>query len=183
MNNNLINSLIEIAIKEDIGDGDHSSLSCIPETAKGKAQLLIKQNGILSGIEIAKLIFNKIDSELKFSGNISDGGNISVGDIAFTIEGKVQSILKAERLVLNILQRMSGIATNTNIYAKKIEKYKTKVLDTRKTTPGMRLLEKIAVKTGGGENHRMGLHDMIMLKDNHIDFAGGIKQAIEKATK
>jgi nicotinate-nucleotide pyrophosphorylase (carboxylating) len=183
MNNNLINSLIDIAIKEDIGDGDHSSLSCIPESSQGKAQLLIKENGILSGSEIAKLVFHKIDTKLKFSNFISDGSLISIGDIAFTVEGKVQSILKAERLVLNIMQRMSGIATTTNIYVKKIEGYKTKLLDTRKTTPGMRILEKIAVKTGGGENHRMGLYDMIMLKDNHIDFAGGIKQAINKTQK
>jgi len=183
MNNNLINSLIDIAISEDIGDGDHSSLSCIPDNAQGKAQLLIKQNGILAGSEIAKLVFNKTDPNLKFSGFIADGSKILFGDIAFTIEGKVQSILKAERLVLNIMQRMSGIATTTSIYAKKIESYKTKILDTRKTTPGMRILEKLAVKTGGGENHRMGLYDMIMLKDNHIDFAGGIKQAISKTLK
>ena len=182
MNNNLINSLIDIAINEDIGDGDHSSLSCIPDNTQGKAQLLIKQDGILAGSEIAKLVFNKIDSDLKFSSFISDGSKISYGNIVFTVEGKVQSILKAERLVLNIMQRMSGIAT-TNIYAQRIKNYKTKVLDTRKTTPGMRVLEKLAVKTGGGENHRMGLYDMIMLKDNHIDFAGGIKQAISKTLK
>ena len=183
MNNNLINSLIDIAINEDIGDGDHSSLSCIPNNTQGKAQLLIKQDGILAGSEIAKLVFNKIDSDLKFSSFISDGSKISYGNIVFTVEGKVQSILKAERLVLNIMQRMSGIATTTNIYAQRIKNYKTKVLDTRKTTPGMRVLEKLAVKTGGGENHRMGLYDMIMLKDNHIDFAGGIKQAISKTLK
>jgi len=183
MTDHLLDIFIENAIKEDIGDGDHSSLSCIPETAKGKAQLLIKQDGILAGIEIAKKVFNKIDSTLSFEQFLFDGSEIHQGDRAFIVEGKIHSILQAERLVLNIMQRMSGIATTTKIYVDKLSGTHAKVLDTRKTTPGMRYLEKQAVKIGGGENHRMGLYDMIMLKDNHIDFAGGIESAILKANE
>ena len=178
--NNLIESLIDIAIKEDIGDGDHTSKACIPENNIGKAHLLIKQDGILAGVEIARYVFLKIDPKIKMDVFISDGAFIKKGDIAFIVEGSTQSLLQAERLVLNIMQRMSGIATQTNIYVEKIKGTKTKVLDTRKTTPGMRLLEKEAVKIGGGVNHRIGLYDMILIKDNHIDFAGGITQAITK---
>ena len=183
MSNEFLDALIKIAIAEDIGDGDHSSLSCIPSTAKGKAQLLIKQKGILAGMEIAKKVFNEIDSSLSFEQFLFNGNEITPGDRAFIVEGKIQSILQAERLVLNIMQRMSGIATITKMYADKLAGTKAKILDTRKTTPGMRYLEKLAVKIGGGENHRMGLHDMIMLKDNHIDFAGGIVAAITKANQ
>ena len=183
MSNKFLDALIKIAIAEDIGDGDHSSLSCIPSTAKGKAQLLIKQKGILAGMEIAKKVFNEIDSSLSFEQFLFNGNEITPGDRAFIVEGKIQSILQAERLVLNIMQRMSGIATTTKMYADKLAGTKAKILDTRKTTPGMRYLEKLAVKIGGGENHRMGLHDMIMLKDNHIDFAGGIVAAITKANQ
>jgi nicotinate-nucleotide pyrophosphorylase (carboxylating) len=177
-----INDLIDIAIKEDIGDGDHTSLSCIPKNATGKAQLLVKENGILAGVDLAKTIFNKIDSKLQFNQFLKDGDEIKVGDIAFRVEGSSHSILQAERLVLNFMQRMSGIATNTNYYVNLLDGLKTKVLDTRKTTPGLREIEKWAVKIGGGVNHRMGLYDMVMLKDNHIDYAGGIEAAI-KATK
>ena len=183
MNDEFLKAFIQNAINEDVGDGDHSSLSCIPKDSKGKAQLIIKQQGILAGIEIAKKVFSTIDPNLKFEQFISDGNKINHSDIAFIIEGNVHSILKSERLVLNIMQRMSGIATTTKEYVNLIKGTKTKILDTRKTTPGNRFLEKLAVKIGGGENHRMGLYDMIMLKDNHIDFAGGIKPAIIKARK
>lgn len=183
MTNQILDAFIKNAIAEDIGDGDHSSLSCIPPTETGKAQLIIKQEGILAGTEIAVKVFNTIDPDLKIEQFLFDGDKIQIGDIAFVVEGKTQSILKAERLALNILQRMSGIATTTKIYVDKISGTKAKVLDTRKTTPGMRYLEKLAVKIGGGENHRMGLYDMIMLKDNHIDFAGGIESAILKANE
>lgn len=183
MNDKFLKAFIQNAINEDIGDGDHSSLSCIPTNAQGKAQLLIKQEGILAGIEIAKKVFSTIDPKLKFNQFLFDGDKIHYNDIAFYIEGNVHSILKSERLVLNIMQRMSGIATTTNNYVNLITGTKAKILDTRKTTPGIRMLEKLAVKIGGGENHRMGLYDMIMLKDNHIDFAGGIKTAILKATE
>lgn len=179
--NNTIDFIIQNAIKEDIGDGDHSSLSCIPENAVGKAQLLIKQEGILAGIEIAKKIFSAIDPAVSMEQFLFDGKALHVGDRAFIVSGKVHSILKAERLVLNIMQRMSGIATITREYVNKVAGTKAKILDTRKTTPGVRILEKMAVKIGGGENHRMGLYDMIMLKDNHVDFAGGIEAAIQKA--
>jgi len=179
--NNSIDFIIQNAIKEDIGDGDHSSLSCIPENAVGKAQLLIKQEGILAGIEIAKKIFSAIDPAVSMEQFLFDGKALHVGDRAFIVSGKVHSILKAERLVLNIMQRMSGIATITREYVNKVAGTKAKILDTRKTTPGVRILEKMAVKIGGGENHRMGLYDMIMLKDNHVDFAGGIEAAIQKA--
>lgn len=176
------NELIEIAIKEDIGDGDHTSLSCIPKEAQGKAHLLVKENCIIAGVELAAEIFKKIDSNLIFEKFIEDGETVKIGDIIFTIEGASQSILKAERLVLNFMQRMSGIATKTNHYASLVKDLNTKILDTRKTTPGLRTIEKLAVKIGGGENHRIGLYDMIMIKDNHVDYAGGINAAIN-ATK
>ncbi|MCF6242968.1 MAG: carboxylating nicotinate-nucleotide diphosphorylase, partial [Bacteroidales bacterium] len=175
-----IEKLIDLAIKEDIGDGDHSSLSCIPSETKGKAKLLVKESGIIAGVEIAQAIFNKIDKDLKTEVFINDGTKVKPGDIVFYVSGKTHSILQAERLVLNFMQRMSGIATNTNRYVEKLRGLKTKVLDTRKTTPGLRAIEKMAVKIGGGENHRMGLYDMIMIKDNHIDFAGGIEKAVEQ---
>ncbi len=175
-----LDKFIENAFSEDIADGDHTTLSCIPHDAIGKAQLIVKEEGIISGIEIAKQVFHKFDPELKMEIFIKDGQHVVFGDIAFTIEGKRISILQTERLVLNIMQRMSGIATRTNYYVRLLDGLSTKILDTRKTTPGMRFLEKEAVKTGGGENHRMGLYDMIMIKDNHIDFAGGIAEAITK---
>ena len=177
----LIDSLVELAFAEDIGDGDHTTLCCIPETEVGSSKLLIKEGGILAGIEVAIGVFNKLDSELKVEVFKNDGEYVKQGDVAFIVEGKVQSILQAERLVLNIMQRMSGIATITNKYVKLLEGTSAKVLDTRKTTPGMRLLEKQAVKIGGGVNHRIGLFDMILLKDNHVDFAGGIENAINSA--
>jgi len=175
-----INALIKQAIAEDIGDGDHSSLACIPEDAKDKVQLLVKEAGVLAGTEIAEKVIAAIDSELALTVHIPDGTTIKKGDIALAISGRTRSILQAERLILNFMQRMSGIATQTAVYADKISDLKTKVLDTRKTTPGLRAIEKMAVAIGGGQNHRMGLYDMIMLKDNHIDFAGGIKPAIEQ---
>nr|WP_321412634.1 carboxylating nicotinate-nucleotide diphosphorylase [uncultured Carboxylicivirga sp.] len=179
MNNELIETFINLAVKEDIGDGDHSSRSCIPEGASGKMKLLAKEEGILAGVEIGISIFHKIDPEIKIEKLIEDGSLIQPGDIVLNAEGKVWSLLQAERIVLNVMQRMSGIATRTNEYVKRLEGTKTRVLDTRKTTPGMRILEKEAVRIGGGVNHRMGLYDMVMLKDNHIDFAGGIEQAVE----
>jgi nicotinate-nucleotide pyrophosphorylase (carboxylating) len=178
MNSFSLDDFVKNAIQEDIGNGDHSSLACIPLEKTGKAQLLIKQNGILAGVDVAQKVFSIIDPSLKLEISLTDGHQIKPGDVAFIVSGKVQSILKAERLVLNIMQRMSGIATQTNEYVEKISGTKAKILDTRKTTPGFRYFEKLAVKIGGGENHRMGLYDMIMLKDNHIDFAGGIKKAI-----
>ncbi|MFP4060280.1 MAG: carboxylating nicotinate-nucleotide diphosphorylase [Bacteroidales bacterium] len=168
------------AIQEDIGEGDHSSMACIPADASGKAKLLVKQEGILAGSDIARQVFQLIDPNTSLESFIEDGAKIKTGDVVFHVSGLIQSILKSERLVLNIMQRMSGIATRTRAYVDKIADLPTKILDTRKTTPGMRFLEKAAVRTGGGENHRMGLYDMIMLKDNHIDFAGGIRQAIQK---
>jgi len=174
-----LDKLIELAIVEDIGDGDHTSLACIPTEAKGKAQLLVKEEGILAGMTVAKKVFNTIDSSIKFTALLEDGAPIKVGDIAFYVEGSRLSILKAERLALNFMQRMSGIATKTNYYVSLLEGLPTKILDTRKTTPGLRAIEKLAVKIGGGENHRMGLYDMIMIKDNHIDYAGGIENAIK----
>ena len=174
----LVDDLIKIAIAEDLGDGDHTSLSTIPADAQGKARLIIKQDGILAGIDVALEIFKIIDKDLKVELLLNDGAKVKKGDIAFTVSGRVISILQAERLVLNFMQRLSGVATQTHIYAEKIADLKTKVLDTRKTTPGMRLLEKEAVKIGGGCNHRIGLFDMILIKDNHVDFAGGIKNAI-----
>ncbi|NVO09226.1 MAG: carboxylating nicotinate-nucleotide diphosphorylase [Bacteroidales bacterium] len=181
MEDTLIDSLIDLAIAEDIGDGDHSSLSCIPESAKGKVRLMVKQQGIIAGVEIAKRIYRKLDIYIDFEVLIIDGTPVKPGDFVFTAEGKIHSLLQAERIVLNVMQRMSGIATQTNEYVKKIEGTKAKILDTRKTTPGMRVFDKIAVKIGGGENHRMGLYDMIMLKDNHLDFAGSIENAIIQA--
>jgi len=183
LNKEHLDNILELAIQEDIGDGDHSSLASIPSRKKGQSQLLIKEPGILAGVDIAQIIFNKIDARLKTETFLEDGATVQDGDIAFNVEGRVQSILKAERLVLNIMQRMSGIATQTRRYADKLEGLTTRVLDTRKTTPGLRLLEKKAVELGGGVNHRMGLYDMIMLKDNHVDFAGGINQAIRKTLK
>ncbi len=178
-----INGIIENAIREDVGDGDHSSLACIPTSAMGKAKLIVKDNGILAGIEFARQVFHFVDRDLKMEVLIKDGTPVKYGDIAFYVEGGSQSILKAERLVLNAMQRMSAIATKTAYYVKLLQGTNTKILDTRKTTPGIRALEKWAVKIGGGENHRFALYDMIMLKDNHIDFAGGITAAISKAKK
>lgn len=166
---------------EDIGDGDHTTLSSIPETAIGKSQLIIKENGVLAGVEVAREIFHAFDPGLKMTVFIHDGAEVKVGDIAFVVEGKVRSLLQTERLMLNIMQRMSGVATRTRQYVKALEGTKTRVLDTRKTTPGLRLLEKEAVRIGGGVNHRIGLFDMILLKDNHVDFAGGIDKAINGA--
>lgn len=183
MNNLLKEELIELAINEDIGDGDHSSLSCIPKRKKGKYQLIIKESGIVAGIQEAKMVFNKIDKKIELDQYLQDGTRVKPGNIAFTATGKIHSLLQAERIVLNIMQRMSGISTSTANYTEKLEGLNTKVLDTRKTTPGMRIFEKKAVVLGGGENHRMGLYDMVMLKDNHIDFAGGISQAIRKTLK
>jgi nicotinate-nucleotide pyrophosphorylase (carboxylating) len=178
--NKILSDFIARCLREDIGDGDHSSLACIPENTSGKARLLIKETGILSGCRVAGEIFRIVDEELKFEPFISDGSEISPGDIVFHVSGKVRSILESERLVLNIMQRMSGIATSTRLYADRVKGFKAKILDTRKTTPGVRFLEKEAVRTGGGQNHRMGLYDMIMLKDNHIDYAGGIENAIRR---
>ena len=175
-----IDLIIENALREDVGEGDHSSLACIPEEAIGKAKLLVKDKGILAGVDFALQVFDKVDPELKVEVLLKDGKTIQRGDVAFFVEGSSQSILKAERLVLNAMQRMSAIATKTNTFVQKLEGTNTKILDTRKTTPGIRALEKWAVKIGGGENHRFALYDMIMLKDNHIDFAGGISKAINK---
>lgn len=172
--------LISLWFAEDIGDGDHTTLSCIPATAIGKSQLIVKENGVLAGVNVALEIFKAFDPELKVTVFINDGAEVKVGDIAFIVEGKIQSLLQTERLMLNIMQRMSGVATRTREYVKALEGTKTRVLDTRKTTPGLRLLEKEAVKIGGGVNHRIGLYDMILLKDNHVDFAGGIAQAIQR---
>ena len=177
----LIDDLIKLAFAEDIGDGDHTTLCCIPETAMGKSQLIIKEDGVLAGVEMAKRIFHDFDPELKMTVFIQDGAEVKKGDIAFVVEGKIQSLLQTERLMLNVMQRMSGVATRTAQYVKMLEGTKTRVLDTRKTTPGLRLLEKEAVKLGGGCNHRIGLYDMILLKDNHVDFAGGIDKAINRA--
>ena len=176
-----LNEFIERALHEDVRDGDHTSLACISRDAMGKAYLLVKENGILAGMELAKHIFQKVDERIVMNPLLKDSDSIAVGDIAFTVKGPSCSLLTAERLVLNCMQRMSGIATKTHEINKLIEGTKAQVLDTRKTTPGIRILEKWAVKIGGGTNHRFGLYDMMMIKDNHIDFAGGIKQAIEKA--
>lgn len=182
-NDELIDDLLNLAFAEDVGDGDHTTLSTIPETAIGKQKLLVKEPGILAGVEIARRVFAKFDPELKMTVYINDGAEVKPGDVAFVVEGKVRSLLQTERTMLNIMQRMSGIATMTNKYQSRLKNLKTKVLDTRKTTPGMRLLEKEAVKIGGGMNHRIGLFDMILIKDNHIDFAGGIPQAVAAAKK
>ncbi len=179
--NELIDQLIALSFAEDIGDGDHTTLSCIPETAMGKSRLIIKEEGIIAGVEMAREIFHRFDPTMKMEVYINDGAHVKPGDVAFVVEGKVQSLLQTERLMLNVMQRMSGIATITNEYVKLLEGTKCRVLDTRKTTPGMRLMEKDAVRIGGGCNHRIGLFDMILLKDNHIDFAGGIPQAVSRA--
>lgn len=172
--------IISNAIREDVGDGDHSSLACIPDTATGKAKLLVKDKGVLAGVAFAKMVFNYVDPNLEVETLLEDGAQVKYGDVAFYVSGSSQNILKAERLVLNAMQRMSAIATKTAFFVDLLKGTKTKILDTRKTTPGIRALEKWAVKIGGGENHRFALYDMVMLKDNHIDFAGGITQAIEK---
>ena len=175
--------IISNAVREDVGGGDYSSLACIPESTVGKAKLLVKEDGIIAGVEFAKKIFKYVDVNLKIETLINDGEGVKYGDIVFYVTGSSLSILKAERLVLNSMQRMSAIATKTNKFAKLLEGTKTKILDTRKTSPGIRAIEKWAVKIGGGENHRFALYDMIMLKDNHIDFAGGVSKAIKKTKK
>lgn len=177
---NELQLIITNALREDIGDGDHSSLACIPASVQGKAKLLVKDNGIIAGVEFAKMVFQQVDANLKVETFIEDGSEVKYGDVVFHVSGSSQSILKAERLVLNSMQRMSAIATKTKKYVDLLIGTNTKVLDTRKTTPGFRACEKWAVKIGGGENHRFALYDMIMLKDNHNDFAGGITQAINK---
>ena len=179
----LIDDLLTLAFAEDVGDGDHTTLSTIPADEMGRQHLLVKEEGILAGVKMARRVFAKFDPELKMTVFINDGAHVKPGDIAFVIEGKVRSLLQTERIMLNIMQRMSGIATVTAKYQQRLEGLKTKVLDTRKTTPGLRLLEKEAVKIGGGENHRIGLFDMILIKDNHVDFAGGIKEAVAAAKK
>ena len=178
--NELEDRLIDLAFAEDIGDGDHTTLCCIPDTAMGKSHLLIKEDGILAGVEVAKRVFARFDPTMQVEVLIGDGAHVKKGDIAMVVTGKVRSLLQTERLMLNIMQRMSGIATMTAKYVERLKGTKTHVLDTRKTTPGMRMLEKQAVKIGGGMNHRIGLFDMILLKDNHVDFAGGIANAINR---
>jgi len=175
-----IELIIANAIREDVGDGDHTSLSCIPDTAIGKAKLLVKDDGIIAGVEFAKEVFKYVDADLQVETLIEDGSAVNYGDIVFYVQGRSQSILMAERLVLNAMQRMSAIATKTKLFVDLLDGTKTQILDTRKTTPGIRALEKWAVKIGGGVNHRFALYDMVMIKDNHIDFAGGITKAIEK---
>ncbi|MGL5913146.1 MAG: carboxylating nicotinate-nucleotide diphosphorylase [Bacteroidales bacterium] len=177
----LIDSIIDLAIREDIGDGDHTSLACIADSEKGKMQLLVKQDGVLAGVAIAQRIFEKIDAQLTVDVRINDGASVKSGDLAFFVEGKILSLLQAERLVLNFMQRMSGVATQTATYTQRLKGLKTKVIDTRKTTPGMRVLDKMAVSIGGGGNHRMGLYDMLLIKDNHVDFSGGIENALKNA--
>ena len=177
----LIDELIRLAFSEDIGDGDHTTLCCIPDTEMGKQKLLIKEEGVVAGVEMARRVINYFDPELKITTYIEDGAEVKPGDVAFVVEGRVQSLLQVERTMLNIMQRMSGIATTTRRYVRLLEGTGTRVLDTRKTTPGMRMIEKEAVKIGGGVNHRIGLFDMILLKDNHVDFAGGIENAITRA--
>ena len=179
----LIDDLLTLAFAEDVGDGDHTTLSTIPADAMGKQRLIVKEPGIIAGVEMARKVFAKFDSDLKMTVFINDGAEVKPGDIAFEVEGKVRSLLQTERVMLNIMQRMSGISTVTAKYQKLLEGLKTKVLDTRKTTPGLRMLEKEAVRIGGGCNHRIGLFDMILIKDNHVDFAGGIKEAVESAKK
>ena len=178
--NELEDRLIDLAFAEDIGDGDHTTLCCIPETAMGKSHLLIKEEGILAGVEVAKKVFNRFDPTMQVEVLIGDGAHVKVGDVAMVVTGKTRSLLQTERLMLNIMQRMSGIATMTNRYVERLKGTNTRILDTRKTTPGLRMLEKQAVKIGGGVNHRIGLFDMILLKDNHVDFAGGISNAINR---
>ena len=176
----LVDRLIDVSFAEDIGDGDHTTLCCIPEDAMGKSKLLIKEDGILAGVEIAKEVFNRFDPTMQVEVLIGDGTMVKKGDVAMIVTGKVRSLLQTERLMLNIMQRMSGIATMTSKYVERLKGTHTRVLDTRKTTPGMRMLEKQAVKIGGGCNHRIGLFDMILLKDNHVDFSGGIANAINR---
>ena len=176
-----IKDFVKLSIEEDVKQGDHSTLSCIPKNKLGSAKLMVKENGIISGIEIAKEIFKTYDNSIEFTANLKDGEKVKIGDIAFTVHGSSRTLLTIERLVLNVMQRMSAISTLTDKFVQELKGFKTKVLDTRKTTPLNRFLEKQAVKIGGGHNHRFGLYDMIMLKDNHIDFAGGIKKAIIKA--
>jgi len=177
----LIDRLIDLAFAEDVGDGDHTTLSCIPAIEMGKQKVIIKEEGILAGVEIAKRIFHRFDPDLKIETYLHDGDAVKPGDVVMTVSGKVQSLLQTERLMLNVMQRMSGIATMTHHYVERLKGTGARVLDTRKTTPGMRILEKMAVKIGGGCNHRIGLFDMILLKDNHVDFAGGISNAINRA--
>lgn len=179
----LIDDLLTLAFAEDVGDGDATTLSTIPAEETGRQQLIVKEEGILAGVDIARKVFQKFDPSLKMTEYISDGAHVRPGDIAFVVEGPVRSLLQTERIMLNIMQRMSGVATMTDQYQQRLAGLKTKVLDTRKTTPGMRLLEKEAVKIGGGSNHRIGLFDMILIKDNHVDFAGGIPQAVAAAKK
>ncbi len=181
--NKEIQQIIQNGIREDVGDGDHSSLACIPENAKGKAKLLVKEECVIAGVDFAKQVFQYVDPDLSLEILVEDGQNVRYGDIVFYVSGSSQSILKAERLVLNAMQRMSAIATKTAQYVAILDGTKTKILDTRKTTPGIRAIEKWAVKIGGGENHRFALYDMVMLKDNHIDFAGGITKAIDKTKR
>ena len=176
-----VDKLIELAIAEDIGDGDHTSLSSIPAGERGRMKLLVKQAGVLAGVEVAERVFRRLDPTVTFERILRDGDRVQPGDIAFYVEGNLITLLQSERVILNIMQRMSGVATQTAVYADALKGLKTKVLDTRKTTPGMRVLDKMAVKIGGGENHRIGLFDMILLKDNHIDFAGGIAKALSGA--
>lgn len=176
----LTDRLIDLSFAEDIGDGDHTTLCCIPEDAMGKSHLLIKEDGILAGIEVAKEVFRRFDPEMQVEVLMQDGARVKKGDVAMIVTGRIRSLLQTERLMLNIMQRMSGIATMTDKYVRRLEGTRTRVLDTRKTTPGMRMLEKQAVKIGGGCNHRIGLFDMILLKDNHVDFAGGISNAINR---
>ncbi len=175
-----VKDLIELAIREDIGDGDHTSLACIPSDARGRMRLLCKQEGIIAGIEVARMVLERLDPTVEFEQVLEDGAHVKPGDVAFYVSGREITLLQSERILLNIMQRMSGVATQTAVYADRLKGMKTKVLDTRKTTPGMRVLDKMAVKIGGGENHRMGLFDMILIKDNHIDFAGGITAALTK---
>ncbi len=177
----LIDDLLTLAFAEDVGDGDHTTLSTIPAEARGKQRLIIKEPGILAGVEMARKVFEKFDPELKMTVFLTDGTEVKPGDVAFEVEGSVRSLLQTERTMLNIMQRMSGIATTTHRYQQELAGLKTKVIDTRKTEPGMRLLDKEAVKIGGGGNHRIGLFDMILIKDNHVDFAGGITKAVEAA--
>lgn len=177
----LIDSLIDLAFAEDIGDGDHTTLSTIPADAMGRQHLLVKEEGILAGVDVARRVFERFDPLLRMTVMIGDGKHVKPGDIAFVVEGPVRSLLQTERTMLNIMQRMSGIATMTARYQERLSGLKAKVLDTRKTTPGMRILEKEGVRLGGGANHRMGLFDMILIKDNHVDFAGGIPQAVSRA--
>lgn len=180
MENSTLKDFIKRILEEDLGDGDHSSLACIPDNTNGKAKLLIKEKGVIAGMRIASVLFETIDNNLVFDPLLADGASVVPGDVAFYLSGNQQSILKSERLVLNIMQRMSGIATSTHEYSARLQGLKAKILDTRKTSPGLRFLEKEAVRIGGGLNHRMGLYDMIMLKDNHIDYAGGIEKAVTK---